>query len=262
MPEGDTVYRSARHLAQALDGHTITRCDVRVPRYATVDLRGETLDSVVSRGKHLLMRVGNTVIHSHLAMEGSWHLYRLDGARPQWRRPAHTARIVLETGQWQAVGFELGLLEIVPRRAETEIVGYLGPDLLGPDWDAQEALRRLRAEPQRPLGLALLDQRILAGLGTVYRAELCFLRGLLPTRPVGESGDLARTIALAKRLITANSERAERTTTGVNRPGQRLFVYGREHQPCRRCGTTIRRGELGDDDLRMRVSYWCPRCQS
>ncbi|MCJ1699122.1 Fpg/Nei family DNA glycosylase [Rathayibacter festucae] len=262
MPEGDTVYRSAHNLADALDGQVLTRCDVRVPKFATVDLTGETIDSVVPRGKHLLMRIGDAVIHSHLKMEGSWHLYSLTGDRPKWHRPAFQARIVLETDEWQAVGFELGLLEIVPRAAEEDVVGYLGPDLLGADWDADEALRRLTADPERPIGLALLDQRIMAGLGNVYRAELCFLRGMLPTRPVGESGDLVRTIALAKKLITVNRERIERTTTGNLRPGQQLWVYGRDRKPCRRCGTAIRRGELGDDELRLRVTYWCPRCQT
>ncbi|NQX04474.1 Fpg/Nei family DNA glycosylase [Rathayibacter sp. VKM Ac-2856] len=262
MPEGDTVYRSAHNLADALDGQVLTRCDVRVPKFATVDLTGETIDSVVPRGKHLLMRIGDAVIHSHLKMEGSWHLYSLTGDRPKWHRPAFQARIVLETAEWQAVGFELGLLEIVPRIAEEDVVGYLGPDLLGADWDADEALRRLSADPERPIGLALLDQRIMAGLGNVYRAELCFLRGVLPTRPVGESGDLPRTIALAKKLITVNRERIERTTTGNLRPGQQLWVYGRDRKPCRRCGTAIRRGELGDDELQLRVTYWCPRCQT
>ncbi|QHC63880.1 Fpg/Nei family DNA glycosylase [Rathayibacter festucae] len=262
MPEGDTVYRSAHNLADALDGQVLTRCDVRVPKFATVDLTGETIDSVVPRGKHLLMRIGDAVIHSHLKMEGSWHLYSLTGDRPKWHRPAFQARIVLETDEWQAVGFELGLLEIVPRAAEEDVVGYLGPDLLGADWDANEALRRLTADPERPIGLALLDQRIMAGLGNVYRAELCFLRGVLPTRPVGESGDLVRTIALAKKLITVNRERVERTTTGNLRPGQQLWVYGRDRKPCRRCGTAIRRGELGDDELQLRVTYWCPRCQT
>ena len=262
MPEGDTVYRSAHNLADALDGQVLTRCDVRVPKFATVDLTGETIDSVVPRGKHLLMRIGDAVIHSHLKMEGSWHLYSLTGDRPKWHRPAFQARIVLETAEWQAVGFELGLLEIMPRSAEEDVVGYLGPDLLGADWDADEALRRITADPERPIGLALLDQRIMAGLGNVYRAELCLLRGVLPTRPVGESGDLVRTIALAKKLITVNRERIERTTTGNLRPGQQLWVYGRDRKPCRRCGTAIRRGELGDDELQLRVTYWCPRCQT
>ena len=258
MPEGDTVYRTAKNLDAALTGHPLVRSDFRVPAFATLDLVGETVDSVASRGKHLLMRVGDWTIHSHLKMEGSWHLYR-PGTR--WRRPDWQARAVLGNGDWTAVGFQLGLLEVVPRTEEHSIVGHLGPDLLGPDWDADEALRRLTADPSRPVGLALLDQRVLAGLGNVYRNELCFLRGVLPTRPVGEVSDPAKLIDLAHRLIAANKDRVERTTTGTLR-GATDWVYRREGKPCLRCGTTIERGSLGEDDLQLRDTYWCPRCQS
>ena len=258
MPEGDTVYRTAKNLDAALTGHQLVRSDFRVPAFATLDLVGETVDSVASRGKHLLMQIGDWTVHSHLKMEGSWHLYR-QGTR--WRRPEWQARAVLTTADWTAVGFQLGLLEVVPRTEENSIVGYLGPDLLGPDWDADEALRRLTADPTRPVGLALLDQRVLAGLGNVYRNELCFLRGVLPTRPVGEVADPAKLIALAHRLIDANKDRVERTTTGTLR-GATDWVYRREGKPCLRCGTTIERGSLGDDELQLRDTYWCPRCQS
>jgi len=258
VPEGDTVYRTAKNLDAALTGHQLVRSDFRVPAFATLDLVGETVDSVASRGKHLLMQIGDWTVHSHLKMEGSWHLYR-QGTR--WRRPEWQARAVLTTADWTAVGFQLGLLEVVPRTEENSIVGYLGPDLLGPDWDADEALRRLTADPTRPVGLALLDQRVLAGLGNVYRNELCFLRGVLPTRPVGEVADPAKLIALAHRLIDANKDRVERTTTGTLR-GATDWVYRREGKPCLRCGTTIERGSLGDDELQLRDTYWCPRCQS
>jgi len=258
MPEGDTVYRAAKNLDAALTGHQLVRSDFRVPAFATLDLVGETVDSVASRGKHLLMRIGDWTVHSHLKMEGSWHLYR-QGSR--WRRPEWQARAVLTTADWTAVGFQLGLLEVVPRTEEESIVGYLGPDLLGSDWDADEALRRLTADPTRPVGLALLDQRVLAGLGNVYRNELCFLRGVLPTRPVGEVNDPARLIDLAHRLIDANKDRTERTTTGTLR-GATDWVYRREGKACLRCGTTIERGTLGEDELQLRDIYWCPRCQS
>ena len=258
MPEGDTVYRAAKNLDAALTGHQLVRSDFRVPAFATLDLVGETVDSVASRGKHLLMRIGDWTVHSHLKMEGSWHLYR-QGSR--WRRPEWQARAVLTTADWTAVGFQLGLLEVVPRTEEESIVGYLGPDLLGPDWDADEALRRLTADPTRPVGLALLDQRVLAGLGNVYRNELCFLRGVLPTRPVGEVDDPARLIDLAHRLIDANKDRTERTTTGTLR-GATDWVYRREGKACLRCGTPIERGTLGEDELQLRDIYWCPRCQS
>jgi endonuclease-8 len=263
VPEGDTVYRTARNLAAALTGAELTRCDLRVPRYATVDLSGQRIDSIVSRGKHLLIRVGDSSLHSHLKMEGAWHLYKHGSA---WRRPAFEARAVLETEAWQAVGFALGMLEVLPRDAEDDAVGYLGPDLLGPDWDAAEALRRLSAEPERPIGLALLDQRNLAGIGNVYRSELCFLRGVLPTRPVAEVEDLPAMVALAKRVLEANKNRVERTLTGDTRSGRQDWVYGRAGRPCRRCGTPIRHALLGDPVQQDRGAtdrdvYWCPRCQ-
>jgi len=259
VPEGDTVYRSARSLDEALHGATLTRCDIRVPAFATVDLTGQVVHEVISRGKHLVAHVGETSIHSHLKMEGTWHLYR-HGTK--WQRPAFQARIVLETADWVAVGFELGTLELFPTAEDEQHLGYLGPDLLGPGWDADEAVRRLTESGERPVAVALADQRNLAGLGNVYVNELCFLRGLLPTRPVGEVADLDGLVALAHRLITANRDRSERTTTGNLRRGMRTFVYGRERQPCRRCGTRIHSGQLGRSELEQRVTYWCPRCQT
>jgi len=263
VPEGDTVYRTARNLDAALTGSVLTRCDLRVPRYATVDLSGLRVDSIASRGKHLLIRIGDSVLHSHLKMEGAWHLYK-HGSR--WRRPAFEARAVLETERWQAIGFALGMLEVLPRDEEQDAVGYLGPDLLGPDWDPEEALRRLSAEPDRAIGLALLDQRNLAGIGNVYRSELCFLRGTLPTRPVAEVADLPAVVALAKRVLEANKNRVDRTLTGDTRPGRQDWVYGRAGKPCRRCGTPIQHGTLGDPVQQDRGAtdrdvYWCPRCQ-
>ncbi|MFP7761280.1 DNA-formamidopyrimidine glycosylase family protein [Marisediminicola sp. LYQ85] len=258
MPEGDTVYRTAKNLRAAIEGAVLTRCDIRVPKFATVDLTGERVDEVLSRGKHLLMRVGDVSIHTHLKMEGSWHLYR-HGTR--WRRPAHSARIVLETTDWVAVGYSLGITEVVDRDDEHTVVGHLGPDLLGDDWNADEALRRLTADPDRAVGLALLDQRVLAGLGNVYRGELCFLRGVLPTRPVGTIEHPEKIIALAHRLIHANKDRVERTTTGTLR-GATDWVYGRAGKPCLRCGTTILEGRLGETELQERETFWCPRCQT
>ena len=263
MPEGDTVYRTAQHLNDVMAGTVLTRCDIRVPKFATVDLTGETVHEVVSIGKHLLTRIGEHSIHSHLKMEGSWHIYP-HGAR--WRRPAFEARIVLDNADWSTVGFSLGVLEVLPRADEHTVVGHLGPDPLGPSWDADEALRRVAADPDRAIGLALLDQRNLAGLGNVYRAELCFLRGVLPTRPVRDVPDLAGLIDLSRRAIVANRDRVERTLTGDLRPGRMHYVYGRMGKPCRRCGTPIERGQLGDpvrpgQGRQDRVVYWCPRCQ-
>lgn len=257
MPEGDTVYRSAKNLDAVLAGTVLTRCDIRVPAFATVDLTGDTVEHVISRGKHLLMRVGAYSIHSHLKMEGSWHIYP-HGAK--WRQPEWQARAILANVDWVTVGFQLGTLDVVARDSEADVVGYLGPDLLGPDWNPELALANLRSDPERPIGLALLDQRNLAGLGNVYRNELCFLRGVLPTRPVDDVPDLERMVALAKRLIEANKDRVQRTTTG-NLWGDTDWVHGRDGRPCLRCGTQVVRGELGDTYPQLRDIYWCPHCQ-
>ena len=258
MPEGDTVYRAAKNLDAVLHGQTLTGCDVRVPAFATLDLTGRVVDDVVSRGKHLLHHIGDLTLHTHLKMEGSWHVYRHGTA---WRRPAYQARIVLETDEWVTVGFDLGIVEFVPRDDDDSVVGYLGPDLLGPSWDSAQALANLDADPDREIGLALLDQRVLAGLGNVYRNELCFLRGVLPTRPVGEVPARAKMIDLAHRLIVANKDRVERTTTGTLR-GTTDWVYNRSGKPCLRCGTKIKRGLLGESELELRDTFWCPRCQT
>ena len=258
MPEGDTVWRTAQRLHRALAGQTLTRTDVRVPRYADLDLAGQTVDGVVARGKHLLHRVGaDTTIHTHLRMEGAWHLYR-PGSR--WRRPAYQARLVLHTQAWVAVGFDLGTVDVVRRDEETALLAHLGPDLLGPDWDVDEALRRLRGQPDRPVAEALLDQRNLAGIGNLYRSEVCFLSGVHPFRPVGDVGDLRSLVVRAQTLLEANRQRAEQTTTGDTRRGHRTWVYLRAGRPCRRCGTPVASADVGAAG-RERQTFWCPRCQ-
>jgi len=259
VPEGDTVFRSARAMNEVLAGAVLEKCDIRVPAFATVDLSGETIENVIAVGKHLLHHIGDFTIHSHLKMEGSWHLYKPGTA---WRRPAFQARAVLGTAEWTNVGFSLGILEVLPREREDEAVGYLGTDILGANWDPELAVAGLAADPDRPIGLALLDQRIIAGLGNVYRNELCFLRGVLPTRPVGEVPDLPGLVALAHRVILANRDRVERTTTGDLRPGKMAWVSRRENKPCLRCGTKIRRGSLGETPVTQRDTYFCPRCQT
>jgi endonuclease VIII len=257
MPEGDSVYQTARRLDEALAGQVVTKSDVRVPAFATVDLSGETVHSVASRGKHLLMRIGDQVVHSHLKMEGEWRVHR-PGER--WRRPAHQARVVIETPAAVAVGFDLGVLEVLPATEEAERMAHLGPDLLGPDWDPVEAVRRIGASPDVPIAVALSEQRNLAGLGNVYVNELCFLRGILPTRAVANV-ELPPLVDLAGRIIRANRDRSARTTTGVDRRGERLWVYSRGGEPCRRCGTRIEHGRFGRNGLELRETWWCPNCQ-
>jgi endonuclease VIII len=255
VPEGDTVYHAARRLHAALAGRTLTSCDIRVPAYATVDLSGRVVDEVASRGKHLLMRVGDATIHTHLKMEGRWDVY---GRGERWRRPAWQARIVLGTAERTAVGFQLGKVEVVRRQDEDTVVGHLGPDLLGPDWDPARAVANLAADPERDIGTALLDQRNLAGVGNVFRSEICFLLGVRPSRPVAEV-DLAAAVDLSHRVLVANKDRTRRVTTGV--PSDPMWVYGRRG-PCRRCGTPVVREESYGQAGQERVVYYCPSCQS
>jgi endonuclease-8 len=264
MPEGDTVWQAARRLHTALAGHRLVRSDLRVPSLATVDLAGRTVLDVTPRGKHLLTRVeGGWTLHSHLRMDGAWKVYA-PGA--PWRGgPGHEIRAVLATPDRTAVGYRLPVLELLRTGEEDRVVGHLGPDLLGPDWDADEALRRLLADPDRPIGSALLDQRNLAGVGNVFMAELCFLARVTPWTPVADCAAIERLVPAAKRLLEANREIVDRTTTSAAvraRSTHRLYVYGRAGRPCLVCGTPVRvasetHGRIG----RERPTYWCPRCQ-
>ncbi len=254
------VWRTARQLDEALAGRVLTRSDFRVPRFATTDLAGRTVTGTISRGKHLLTRVDSGVtVHTHLRMDGSWRIRPASDYLPR----DHRIRLILGNDERQAVGYLLGIVEVLPTRHEERVVGHLGPDLLGPDWDAAEAVRRLRADPARPVSEALLDQRNLAGIGNLYRAEVLFLRGIDPWRPVGEISDLTGLVELAHKLLEANKDRIGQVTTGSLTPGAQTWVYGRGGRACRRCGQPIRRvsasGRSGDDG--DRVTFWCPRCQ-
>jgi formamidopyrimidine-DNA glycosylase len=257
MPEGDVVWNAARRLHQALAGRVLTRSDFRVPRLATADLTGDVVTETVSRGKHLLTRTSSGLtIHTHLRMDGTWRVR--PAAEPM--RDNHRVRLVLANADWQAVGYQLGVVELIRTSEEQQVTGHLGPDLLGPDWDRAEAVRRLSADPGRPIGEALLDQRNLAGIGNVYATEMLFLRGVNPWRAVGDVVNLDALIALGRRLLDANKERAGHITTGSLRRGEEHWVYGRAHKPCRRCGTSIERGEQGAAG-EQRVRFWCPACQ-
>ncbi|WP_328424710.1 Fpg/Nei family DNA glycosylase [Micromonospora sp. NBC_00389] len=282
MPEGDTVWNTARVLHRALAGTRLTSSDFRVPQLATTDLTGWTVRESASRGKHLLLRLTaparprgaapadgprgaaasasagadepHWTLHSHLRMDGAWRAYA-PGER--WSgRPAHLIRVVLRSPGAVAVGYHLHELALVPTVEEDRLVGHLGPDLLGRDWDPAEAVRRLAAHPEQTIGEALLDQRNLAGVGNLYKSELLFLRGVSPWAPVGAVPDLDGMVALAQRLLAANRGRWTQSTTGSLHRGQTSYVYGRRAQPCRRCGTAIHKRELGE-----RVTYWCPVCQ-
>lgn len=256
MPEGDTVHRTAQRLDAALAGRRVERFDIRVPGSASADLRGERVVEVTARGKHLLHRIGEHTLHSHLRMEGEWHLYR-PGER--WRRPGFAARAVVSASGREAVGFDLALVEVVPTRDEHRLVGHLGPDPLAPDWDPAGAARRVAHDP-RAIHVALQDQRSVAGFGNEYASELLFLSGVHPERPAPEV-DVAALIELGARTIRRNVELPVRVFTGDARRGFERWVYGRARRPCRRCGTPIRSGSLGADPTKERVVFWCPACQ-
>lgn len=258
MPEGDTVWLAARRLDEALAGKQLVSSDFRVPQLATVDLAGETVLDVVSRGKHLLTRLSSArTLHTHFRMEGSWHLYA-PGAR--WRGgPDHEVRVVLATPERVAVGYRLPVVELLPTAAEDDVVGHLGPDVLSEGFDLDEAVRRLAAQPDREVGMALLDQRNLAGIGNLYRLEVLFLRGVNPWTHVADV-DLPPLVRLARRLMLQNKHHAEQITTGSTRRGEEHWVFERGRRPCRRCGTPIARADQGERPY-SRVTYWCPRCQ-
>ncbi|MEW1719262.1 DNA-formamidopyrimidine glycosylase family protein [Streptomyces sp. NPDC093109] len=248
MPEGDTVRQTAQRLHAALAGQPLTRAELRVPRFATADLTGLTVLEVVPRGKHLLTRLeGGLTLHSHLRMDGAWKVYAR-GERPRGG-PAHQIRALLATAERTAIGYRLPVLELLRTGDEERVVGHLGPDLLGPDWDPATALRNLLADPARPLGQALLDQRNLAGIGNIFKSESCFAVRATPWLPIGQLPSPERLVTAAKRLLEANRDR----------PGaaRRLSVYGRAGRPCPRCGALVRTaGQEG------RPTYWCPSCQS
>jgi endonuclease-8 len=261
VPEGDTVWNTARVLAEAIAGRVVERSDFRVPRLATADLSGWTVAESASRGKHLLLRLTRDgreplTLHSHLRMDGAWRTFA-PGER--WTgRPAHLIRVVLHTSGAVAVGYHLHELAITPTRDEQRLVGHLGPDLMGADWDAAEAVRRLQARPERWIADALLDQRNLAGIGNLYKAETLFLRGVSPWAAVGQVPDLDALVERARALLDANRGRWTQATTGSVRRGETTWVFERAGQPCRRCRTLIRRWAGGDHE---RITYWCPRCQ-
>jgi endonuclease-8 len=250
----------SRQLHAALAGRTLTRSDFRVPRYATTTLVGRSVREALSRGKHLLIRVdGGITIHTHLRMDGSWRIRPAGGFPPR----DHRIRVVLENAEWLALGYLLGVVELLQTAREDQALGHLGPDLLGPDWDPAEAVRRLQAEPGRPIGEALMDQRNLAGIGNLYKSEVLFLRGISPWQAVGKAGDLEQVVELAQRLLDANKERAGQITTGNVARGEETWVYGRVGRPCRRCRSRIMAdGYAGrGGPAQERVTFWCPSCQ-
>lgn len=274
MPEGDAVWRTARRLHTALAGTVLLGADLRVPALATKDLAGRLTLEVVPRGKHLLHRLeGGLTLHSHLRMDGSWrvlHRSPREGDRPRSARTQrHTVRALLWTGQHVAVGDSLGMLDLVETRHESRVVGHLGPDLLDRDFDRDRALRNLLHDPSVEVGLALLDQRNLAGIGTIFASEPLFEHRISPWTPVGRlSADEVGAVVDTARLWLVRSCRLGPRPGGAaaaRLPADGWLpwsprVFGKEGRPCPRCGTTVREDPIGQQP-RARAMAHCPRCQ-
>jgi endonuclease-8 len=273
MPEGDTVYRAARTLNAALAGQVIKRFETGLAQLAQVDrehpIAGRTVERVTAIGKHLLMMLSaDLVLRTHMRMNGSWHIYR-PGER--WQQPRQAMRIAIETADWVAVAFNVYAAEFVHSDAldRHRPVATLGPDLLG-DFNRDEALTRVHAQGTRPIHEVLLDQRVMAGIGNVYKSEILFLSRIHPDTPSSalSDDDWTGVMDLARRLLKANvaessgpgieTYRGLRRTTGRMRPEERLWVYSRGGRPCRKCATAISSRKDGDG---ARVTYWCSRCQ-
>ena len=260
MPEGDTIHRVAQSLRVALCDAPLTRIALRrVPRPHPQP--GSRIRQVEARGKHLLLHLDDGhVVHTHLRMTGSWHLYR-PGQR--WAKAASAARVVLGSADAVAVCFSAPIVELLDARglARHPSLRALGPDLCAPDADVDEAVRRLVALPVPPatIGETLLDQRIACGVGNVYRCDVLFLHGIDPATPTTRLplATIRTLLADASRLLRANLDTVERTTAPKVGPGA-LWVHGRGGQPCRRCATPIEVSRLGEQ---ARYVYRCPRCQ-
>jgi endonuclease-8 len=290
VPEGDTIFRAARTLNRALAAKTVTRFESVLPHLTRVHedrpLTGRTVDRVHSVGKHLLMHFSDDLIlHTHMRMNGSWHIYRPGEA---WRLPRRDMRLVIATADFEAVGFNVPVAEFIresemrrhpvlgvaPARGASPVDGghhgdVLGPDLLDPAFDQDEALRRLRAQAHDEIADALLNQRVMAGIGNVYKSEVLFVSRVNPFARVEDldAAALTRLVETARRLLTVNvtadvapmtTYTGYRRTTGHDDPGGRLWVYSRAGQRCRRCGTTIKSRKQGND---ARLTYWCSTCQ-
>jgi endonuclease-8 len=274
VPEGDTIFRSARALNRALAGKIVTRFETAYAHLASVDddkkIAGRTVEHVEARGKWLLMHFsGDLVLVTHMRMNGSWHLYRT-GER--WRRSRRDMRIVIETADWSAVGFAVPVAEFHSAASllRKTMIPSLGPDLLKQDIDFAGVLAEMLEHGDEQIAEVLLNQRVMAGIGNVYKSETCFICGVNPFRQVRtlDRSQLERLVFAARKFLALNvAEDAEgeistyaglRRTTHTADPSARLWVYGRRGEPCRRCGTPI---EMRKQGVGARTTFWCPACQ-
>jgi endonuclease-8 len=272
MPEGDTVFRAAQTLHRFMAGHRVTRFESVYPALTRVaedhPVVGRTIESVSARGKHLLMAFsGDLVLRTHLRMNGSWHIYP-SGA--SWRRPAQEMRVLVCTAEACGVGFNIPVAELLSSRDldRHRQLRSLGPDLLAEPFDRAEAVRRMRRCGGEPIADVLLNQRVLAGIGNVFKSEILFLAGIHPFTPADAltDPDLDRIVGVSREQLAANvmtrsqtlsSATGRRTTRSLD-PNHKLWVYSRGGKPCRRCGAAIQSKKTGAD---AKITYWCPVCQ-
>jgi endonuclease-8 len=278
MPEGDTIYRAARALQRAIGGRIVTGFETGLAPLARVNddtpILGRTIEKVESRGKWCLMHFsGDLILVTHMLMSGSWHIYRT-GER--WRMPHRAMRAVIRTADFEAVAFNVPVAEFHTARSLERYtqIPKLGPDILSEDFTVEAGAKRLAdyaaANPNVEIAVALLNQRVLAGLGNVYKSEVAFIAGVNPFRAMSTITPQEREqmAEFAQRYMQANvldgsgdgivTYFGNRRTTGNSNRDERLWVYGRQGEECRRCGATIMMRKQGEQ---ARSTYWCPQCQ-
>jgi endonuclease-8 len=275
MPEGDTIFRTARALGRALTGKPIVGFRSTYPLLTRFNddtpLAGQTVEQVESRGKWLLIHFsGGATLATHMLMSGSWHIYR---PGEKWQQPRINMRILLENSDYMAVGFRVPVAKMLKPQelARADRIPPPEIDVLSESFNAGEVLRRTLACADEEVGDVLLHQEVMAGVGNVFKSEICFVTGVNPFCKVAslERERLTAVIEAAQRLVAANvledsgdaivtyGGRKRRTTHEAD-PGASLWVYGRAGEPCRRCGEAIRRRIQGPD---ARVTFWCGHCQ-
>ncbi len=274
MPEGDTIFRAARTLNQALAGQIVTGFETQLPKLARVEIdsgvTGRIVEKVEAHGKWMLMHFsGDLILLTHMLMSGSWHIYRPGEA---WQRRAVDMRVVIKTQAIWAVAFNVPIAEFHTADTLRRRQGFrsLGQDVLTKSFDSAQSISDLRARGDLEVGTALLTQSIMAGLGNVYKSEVCFACGVHPFRRISElrEEELTWLVETARKFVLANVTETSgdaivtytgmRRTTGRANQEERLWVYGRRNQPCRKCGTLIRSRKQGID---ARTTFWCPQCQ-
>jgi endonuclease-8 len=274
MPEGDTIYRAARTLNLALAGQTVTSFKSVLPHLSRMDVDhgivGRTVEKVEAQGKWLLMHFsGGLILLSHMLMSGSWHIYR---PGETWKRRRYDMRVVIATPKILAVAFNVPIAEFHTAESLARREGFrsVGPSTLAEDFDEPAVIARLRARPDLEIGVSLLTQSLLSGIGNVFKSEICFACGVNPFRLVADLSDqdLQRIVSTSRKFMLANVTEDSgdkivtyvpmRRTTGRINVEERLWVYKRTGEPCRKCGNAIVSRKQGFD---VRTSFWCPCCQ-